>query len=489
MDVLIVSVVFGIIMMFAGIWIQRKETLGSIAMVGFVLMSIVSILSLQGISILPSVTGVEKMLFFERKEHYFIVLTCLASVLFIWLCVKPLLNVGSYPAEYLSLLFFITCGIILCVSYQNLLMLFLGIEIISIPLFILAGSDKQSLKSNEASLKYFLMGAFSTGVMLMGIALLYGVRGTFDINFFGTTELSRKLSLGADVMYFAGMILIFVSLLFKVSAAPFHFWTPDVYDGAPTPVTAYMATITKGASFIAFIKLFHTAFASAYSKDVYIYLLMFVTIATLVIGNLTAVFQQSVKRMMAYSSIAQAGFMLFALMNSSNETAIEGLYIYTTAYTIASLGVFAVLVRIKDQTFDGFNGLAQKQPLVAFAVAVCLMSLAGIPLTGGFIGKWYMLQSIASSSSIVIPYNGVEATGAVAGSYIANYSWLIIVAVVLAAVSIYYYFRVIQAMYFKQGNAEVIQVSKSLKIGLLVVVACIILLGVLPNLFTSFILF
>ncbi len=482
MDVLIVSAVFGIIMMFAGIWIQRKETLGSIAMVGFVLLSIVSILSLQGISIFPAVAGIEKMLVFERKENYFIVLTCLASVMFIWLCVKPLLAVGSYPAEYLSLLFFITCGIVLCVSYQNLLMLFLGIEIMSIPLFVLAGSDKQSLKSNEASLKYFLMGAFSTGIMLMGIALMYGVRGTFDINFIGSTELNTKLSLGSDVMYFIGMILIFVSLLFKVSAAPFHFWTPDVYDGAPTPVTAYMATITKGASFIALIHLFQTAFVSGYTKDVYIYVLVFVTIATLVIGNLTAVFQQSVKRMMAYSSIAQAGFMLFSLMNNNNETATEGLYIYATAYTIASLGVFAILVRIKDHSLDGFNGMAQKQPLLAFAVAVCLMSLAGIPLTGGFIGKWYMLQSIASSADITVSAAKGEGT-------IANYSWLIIVAVILAAVSVYYYFRVIQAMYFKQGNAEITHVSKSLKIGLLVVVACILLLGILPNLFTSFILF
>lgn len=462
MDLLIISAIFGIIMMFAGLWVNNKNTLGNIAIAGFAILSVAGIAALNGTNIFTQIKGSETMLAFGRKEYYFITLTCLATVLYLILCVKPLVAIGHYAAEYLALLFFITCGIIISVSFQNLLMLFLGIEIISIPLYILTGSDKQNLKSNEASLKYFLMGAFSTGILLMGIALIYGATGSFSLA--GIIKETQ----GVSVIYAIGVILLFVALCFKVSAAPFHFWTPDVYDGAPTAVTAYMATIAKGASFLAFLQLFQTSFSGRVSAA-WMYMLMFIIIATLVIGNLTAVFQQSVKRMMSYSSIAQAGFMLFALMAINSTNANEGLVLYTLVYTLASLGIFAVLVRIKDYTFDGFNGLAKKEPLVALATTICLFSLAGIPLTGGFMGKWYMLQAVASNS---------------------EYWWLIFVAVLLAAVSIFYYFKVIQAMYFKTGEALTITpFTSTVKIALVAIVVVLLAAGIFPSFFTSFLIF
>jgi NADH-quinone oxidoreductase subunit N len=232
----------------------------------------------------------------------------------------------------------------------------LGIEIISIPLYILTGSDKRNLKSNEASLKYFLLGAFSTGLMLMGIALIYGAKGTFY------TGMINHIEQGSSVLLIAGMVLLLFLMSFKVSAAPFHFWTPDVYDGAPTVFTSFMATIVKAAVFIAFIRLFDETFGVL--QGTWQLLIAIITVATLFIGNITAVFQQSVKRMLAYSSIAQAGFMMLSLY-AMNTDAKEGLLLYVTAYSFATIGIFAVLIKMNDYTFDGFNGFAKRTTFIS----------------------------------------------------------------------------------------------------------------------------
>jgi NADH-quinone oxidoreductase subunit N len=367
--------------------------------------------------------------------------------------------VGVSYAEYFALIFFILCGIALVSSFRSLLILFLGIEIISIPLYILTGSDKRNLKSNEASLKYFLLGAFSTGLMLMGITLLYGATGTFiTTGMIADPAKQQPLAL-------AGLLLLLFSMSFKVSAAPFHFWTPDVYDGAPTVFTSFMATIVKAAVFIAFIRLFYDAFGTVQS---WWQLAAAVIVAlTLIIGNITAVFQQSVKRMLAYSSISQAGFMMIAIM-ALNETAFEGLMLYAAAYCIATIGLFAVLVKMKDYTFEGFNGLAKQQPVIAAASVVFLLSLAGIPLTAGFLAKFYMLKAAVETGS---------------------YLWLVILAVVMAAVSVYYYFRVIQAMYFKDGEAQITEYTSTFKWTLGLLASVVILLGIFPNLLLNWFYF
>jgi len=245
---------------------------------------------------------------------------------------------------------------------------------------------------------------------------------------------------------------------FKVSAAPFHFWTPDVYDGAPTVFTSFMATIVKAAVFIAFIRLFYETFSVF--KGQWQLLVGIITVATLFIGNITAIFQQSVKRMLAYSSIAQAGFMLLALysMNADGE---EGLLLYTAAYSLATIGIFAVLIKMNDYTFDGFNGFAKQQPLLAVTLTIFLLSLAGIPLTAGFLSKFYMIKAAMVSG---------------------NNSWLMIFAVLMAAVSVSYYFRVIQAMYFKTTDVKTIEVSAGFKWTMAILAALIIILGVFPNL-------
>jgi NADH-quinone oxidoreductase subunit N len=333
-------------------------------------------------------------------------------------------------------------------------MMFLGIEILSIPQYILAGSDKRNLKSSEASLKYFLMGSFSTGILLMCIALLYGATGTFNIEAFGFGEATAfsPLALG-------GILMLLVAFGFKVSAAPMHLWTPDVYDGAPTPFTAYMATIAKAAAFFAFLRLFHSSFGNI--SDRWMLVLSIVTALTLLVGNITAVFQQSVKRMLAYSSIAQAGFMLFAVL-SVNSIGVESIIIYAVAYSIATIGLFAVLMKLKDYTYDGFNGLAKSNPTLAFVTAVFIFSLAGIPLTGGFMAKYYVLSALMTQGTAM---------------------WLVIFALLMAAVSVYYYFRVIWAMYFKAGTPMLYQaVTVSDKWLLGTAAGLVILLGVAPQL-------
>jgi len=362
-------------------------------------------------------------------------------------------------ADYFALIFFILAGVAISVSFKSLLMLFLGIEIISIPLYILTGSDKRNLKSNEASLKYFLMGSFSTGLMLMGIALVYGATGTFQ------TGIAYTFTDKVPVLMIVGMMLLLFSMSFKVSAAPFHFWTPDVYDGAPTVFTSFMATVVKAAGFVAFMRLFADAFSPIQTE--WKLLVAIIVAATLFIGNLTAVFQQSVKRMLAYSSISQAGFMMLAIY-ALNADAKEGLILYAAAYSLATIGIFGLLAKMNDYTFEGFNGFAKQQPVIAATIVIFLLSLAGIPLTAGFLSKFYMLKATINSGSL----------------------WLAIFAVLMASVSVYYYFRLIQAMYFRDGNAgTTVPLTSSFKYTMVVLAGITILLGVFPNLLIHWLYF
>ncbi len=449
MNALILSAVLGVVMMFSSVLLKQKSAVRGIAITGLAVLLLVNILESRGISFFN--IDVSGMMHFDRFALLSISIALFATLVFFILSAKDMEKIGADYGEYFALIFFITCGIILVASFKSLLILFLGIEIISIPLYILTGADKRNLKSNEASLKYFLMGAFSTGLMLMGIALLYGASGTFDV------ERMREMIAAPGVLSVAGMLLLLFSMSFKVSAAPFHFWTPDVYDGAPTAFTSFMATIVKAAVFIGFIRLFDETFGISQEK----WQIWFAVIAaaTLFIGNITAVFQQSVKRMLAYSSISQAGFMLLSLY-AMNVSAKEGILLYAAAYSLATIGIFAVLNKLNDYTFEGFNGLARQQPVIAAAMVIFLLSLAGIPLTAGFLAKFFMLKAVIATGSGL---------------------WLVIFAVVMATVSVYYYFRVIQAMYFKEGNAT-IAASGGFKWSLVGLAALIILLGIFPNL-------
>ena len=464
MNAIIVSALLGVVMMFSGILLKNKSSLKYIAIGGLLVLLIANLFQTYGVYTI--VVNSHDLLRFQKFGLFFNSIAITATMIYVILSGKDIENVGNYPAEYFALIFFVLCGVSILCGFNSLLMLFLGIEILSITLYILTGADKRNLKSNEASLKYFLMGAFTAGIMLMGIALIYGATGSFGITspvFINTPTPGSAPK--ASFLEIAGVLLLFVAMCFKVSAAPFHFWTPDVYDGAPSVFTSFMATVVKAAGFFAFIRLMEGQ--SAILGPTWKILLSFVIIATLLIGNITAVFQQSVKRMLAYSSIAQAGFMLFALY-SFNDVAKEGILLYAAAYSLATIGIFAVLIKLKDYTLDGFNGLAKTEPVLALTATICLLSLSGIPLTAGFFAKYYMLASVVKTGSGL---------------------WLVIVAVLFAAVSVYYYFRVIQAMYFREGVSETTEITSGFKTGLIFVAALIVLIGVLPSLLLNYFYF
>jgi NADH-quinone oxidoreductase subunit N len=386
----------------------------------------------------------------------FIALIHFITLIYFLLNGEEIEKVGSHVGEYYALIFFIMSGVAMASTFNTLLILFLGIEIISIPLYILTGSDKRNLKSNEAALKYFLMGAFSTGIMLMGIAFIYG--GNPNASFY-----LDKIEIGhGQIPVFIGMGLVFmlIAMSFKVSAAPFHFWTPDVYDGAPTVFTSFMSTIVKAVGFFAFLRLFENAFGTMQNQ--WQNMIAFIIFATLLIGNITAVFQQSVKRMLAYSSIAQAGFMMLAVF-ALNVRAQEGILLYSAAYCLATIGIFGVLIKMQDYTIDGFNGLGKTNPTLGLTATIFLLSLTGIPLTAGFQSKFYLLMAAVE--------NG-------------HHLWLVFAAVIFAAISAYYYFRVIQAIYFKTASSEnsiTTPISNRFKCMLVVIAVLILIIGIYPE--------
>lgn len=453
MNAIIISAVWGVIMMLTGL-VKDNRTLGrNMAIAGGGLLVLANLLELQNTRLFSfDLSGMLKITEFGLV---FNLLVSVCILLYFLVSASDFQKSGKDVPEYFALIFFILCGAALATSFTNLLILFLAIEIISIPTYILAGIEKNNLRSNEASMKYFLMGCFSTGVMLMGIALIYGSAGSFYL-----PDIAAKVT-EMKPMFSIGLMLMLISMAFKVSVVPFHFWTPDVYDGAPTVVTSFMATIVKIAAFAAFYLLFKEGFGHLSAH--WLLYAAILTALTLVVGNITAVFQQSVKRMLAYSSIAQAGFMMFAIV-ALNPTGKEGLLIYAVGYSLANIGVFSVLAKLKDHSFEGLNGLASRHPVIAAAVAVCMLSLAGIPGTVGFMAKFYMLSAAVKAGGLL---------------------WLVITGIVCAAISVYYYFKVIQAMYFKQGEVQEFQYSGGFKISLLVITVLIVLLGIFPGLVTG----
>jgi NADH-quinone oxidoreductase subunit N len=458
MNTIVISALLGVVMMLSGLVLRKIKHVELLGILSAVLVMFTAIYdyTLQGASTSTYFNGMLATSTFTAKLNIIIAFGLLAYLI---VFASRISKVGLHPAEYFALILFASCGVFIITSYQNLFMLFLGIEIMSIPQYILAGSDKRNLKSNEASLKYFLMGSFSTGFLLMGIALTYGASRSFDI-----TQIGQIFNTAPTATGIMGMAFLIIAFGFKASAAPFHSWTPDVYDGTPTPFTPFMASIVKVGVVVAFVKLFHNAFGT--SVDSWSHILLAIILLTLLIGNITAVYQQSVKRMLAYSSIAQAGFMLIAVYALGNFSD-KGLLLYAAAYIIATVGLFGVLVQLQDYTYEGFNGLAKQQPVLAFSATICLLSLAGIPLTGGFFAKYYMLNAGLQ--------NGMPI-------------WALIFALMMAAVSVYYYFKVIRAMYFNESDGPLLKrpAEQSNSYAILVLAIALIVLGVLPAVATWF---
>jgi len=380
-------------------------------------------------------------------------------VAFLWfIMAKDYLNDEEHKTSYHSLVLFALVGALCMVSYTNMTMLFLGIEILSIPMYILAGSNKNDLSSNEAAFKYLIMGAFSTGFLLFGITMIYGATGSFDLAEIAMIVKAHPENISN--IFYVGILLMLVAMAFKVSAVPFHFWAPDVYQGAPTPVTAFMATIVKTAAFAAFLKLFYSAFADV--NTTWMTIVWAIAAITLLIGNITAVQQTSVKRMLAYSSIAHAGYMLMALL-AQDEYSKGSILFYTLAYSVGSIATFTIVGIViskkgKDEV-ESFNGLAESNPLLAVVMTIAILSLAGIPPTAGFFAKYYIFTS----------------------AFFAGNIGLVIIAIIASLIGVYYYFRIIIAMFFKGSNDAAIHVQPIQKVLLVLIAITIIALGLFPD--------
>jgi len=452
MNTLILISVLPILLLYLGLY-KAKNALLPVTVLGL-LVAIGLAVAEWGKDAVPIYHG---MMFFNHFSIAFSVITILSTILIILLSKDYFERISDHVAEYYAIMLFSLAGIIVMVSYNNLTMLFIGIEIMSVSLYILAGIRKKDFASNEASLKYFLMGAFSTGFLLFGIALLYGATGTFSLDGIRQWVLDNPRT--HDPLFYTGIMLVIVGLCFKVGAAPFHFWTPDVYEGAPTLITAFMSTVVKTAGFAAFLRLFDACFASI--ADFWMPVLLVITIVTLFIGNITALYQQSFKRMLAFSSISHAGYMMFAIVALGTASA-NSVFVYATAYSIASIIAFAVLILIQQQSgsdnFDSFNGLGRSNPFLALVLTIAMLSLAGIPLTAGFVGKFFMFSAALSRYQF----------------------WLVIIAVINAIISIFYYFRVIVAMYFR--NTDRVQVATPAYYGFVLALSALItiIIGVWP---------
>lgn len=369
-------------------------------------------------------------------------------------------NHRSHQSELYALMLFSLCGSIVFFGYQNLVTLFLGLEILSIPLYVMAGSNKTDLRSIEASVKYLLTGAFATGFLLFGVALVYGATGSFDlykIQAFGQSD-------SKNIMLILGAVLMLCSLAFKVSLAPFHMWSPDVYQGAPSLITVFMASVVKISAFYALFRLMTIAFAGILPS--WINIIGVLIIITIFLANAMGLAQTNAKRMLAYSSVSHAGYIAMIFFGTTNVSTYN-LAFYLFAYSLATVGVFMCLIWVeklkRETSYNAFKGLGKAEPLLAVAAAVSMLSMAGIPLTAGFIGKFGLFAQAMKSAP-----------------------FLVLVAILGSAISIAYYLRLIIAMFFFKENTFKTSEKVTLTYQILAVfiICAIVALGVYPDLFS-----
>ncbi len=414
-------------------------------------LAILALLVVLGISFshLGNSELVYNMVSFDGFSRPFLMVLCTLGVLWFW-GFRRFFEDEKTTTDYFALALFSFAGAVCMVSYTNLAMLFLGVEILSIPVYVLAGSRKSDLRGNEASFKYFILGAFSSAFLLFGIALLYGATGTFDLG-----EISSKIATLTpenQSLLQIGFVLTVAAFAFKVAAAPFHFWAPDVYEGSPTPVTAYMVTVVKVAAFAALLKFFQ-AFQGAIPTTVawVVYALCFLT---LMVANFIAASQKNVKRLMAYSSISHTGFMLVGIF-CQGEGAENLLVYYSLVYGIASLTAFRVLWYLRNEVADiqDFKGLLHTNQLAAVAVIMAMLSMAGIPPLAGFIAKYRVLAAAAA----------------------AGQGWLVVVGILASLLAIYYYFKIIIVIFEPSETAPDRPLQLADKVFLYV--CCALLLG------------
>lgn len=432
--------------------IKKKEVIALISMAGVAFAS----LTLFG----PSGSTFGTMYIADGYSTFFKLIFFINVILTVLISIKYIAIERVNYGEYYSLILFSTIGMMIMASAGDLIVLYLGLELMALSTYVLAGFIRHDIKSNEAALKYFLLGAFSSAFLLYGISLIYGLTGTTDLkaiaSFIAESGLTGNFSLLLSVIFFV------VAFGFKIAAAPFHMWAPDVYEGAPTSITAFMSVGPKAAGFAVLGRVFMVAFVSV--KVDWAMILIPLAILTMAIGNIVALSQTNIKRMLAYSSIAHAGYALLGII-TANSDGLAGMMNYLMIYAFMNIGAFAVIIMLRSEGFKGDNisdyeGLSKTHPLAALLMLIFMFSLTGIPPTAGFIGKLYIFMSAIN----------------------AGYTWLVVVAVIFSAISAYFYLRIIMYMYMREPKTTVtLTTSFSNGVALVVTAVAVLVIGIMPG--------
>jgi len=404
------------------------------------------------------------MLIVDKFSLFFTGVFLICSLATMVISARYMERFGISRPEYLSMLFFAVAGMFVLVTSYNLISLFLGIELMSIPIYIMIGLRRRDFFANEAALKYFILGAFAIAFFLYGASLIYGLTETF--NFKGILLAATEKELMKTPPFLLAMGLLLVGLIFKISAVPFHMWVPDVYQGAPSPVTGFMAAAVKAASFAAFLRLFYMAFMPV--RPQWVAIITVLAVLTMTLGNIVALVQRNIKRMLAYSSIAHAGYILvgIAAISIDSTRAASSVMYYTLTYAFITLGTFALVCAVERRgvtrglELDDYAGLGFRKPYLGFAMALFMFSLAGIPPTAGFFAKYYVFTAAISQGMVV----------------------LVIIAVLNSLLSLYYYLRVIVVMYMHKAEEDYpVYDDLGIKIVLFVAMVLVLWLGLGPS--------
>ena len=447
-----------LVVLLRDLFIEEHETKGYLALISLIGIGLaageaVALWGAQESAFNDTVMLDNFALFFSLIFLLVAALTILSSIHYVRMA-------AIHEGEFYALILFATLGMILMAAANDLLVFFLGLETMSVAVYVLTGMWRSSARSSEAAMKYFLMGAFATGFLLYGIAFIYGATGSTNLN--AIADFLVEQPSDWPLYLIGGGFLLLIGFAFKVGAVPFHFWVPDVYDGAPTPVAGFMSVAVKAAAFAAWVRIL-THKLSPLDSD-WVFPLWIIAIATMTFGNLLAIGQSSVKRMLAYSSIAHAGYLLIAVVVGEEWGGMPLLF-YAAAYAFMTFGAFAVLSSMAEsddprESYRDLAGLGFKRPLLGFAMSLFMLSLAGFPPLAGFVGKFYVFRS----------------------AVLAGYLGLAIIGVLNSLLSVVYYLRVIVAMYMEEGGAEGASFRQAPYVYVAIILAVIgtIYLGVLP---------
>ena len=408
-------------------------------------------------------TEFSNMIQVDKYSLFFNVIFLVSTILIVLISMNYLGSKDRRQGEYYLLILLATLGMMLMATGNELIVIFLGLELMSLSLYVLAGYFRRSMVSSEAGMKYLLLGAFASGFFLYGIALIYGGAGTTSI-----PQIASALTADAkSPLLLAGMFLLVVGFGFKVALVPFHQWAPDVYEGAPTSIAAFISAGPKAAGFAAFLRIFMEALQNLQSE--WIVTITILAALTMSVGNLVAIAQRNIKRMLAYSSIAHAGYVLVGLA-AANKDGISSAMFYLLVYCVMNIGAFGVVILARTEDSESlmisdYAGLGFKKPLLALFMTVMLLSLAGFPPTAGFVGKFYIFRSAVEAGQI----------------------WLVIIGAINTAISAFYYLRVVVAMYMREPEAELdfLAYPRLLIIALTLAAIGVVLIGILPSYFLS----